>query len=362
MRPEEILTVYGTDPAEMVDLLLDKMDLAEMIPPHAKIGLKPNLVVSKPASSGATTHPEIAAGIIRYLQRNGFRDIAIIESSWVGDSTAEAYRVAGYTALSKEFDVPLIDLKRDTAVEVTSGNMALRVCRRALETDFLINLPVLKAHCQTRLTCALKNLKGCIPDSEKRRYHTMGLNKPIAHLAAALRPHVTIVDAICGDLSFEEGGSPVPMGRLFAGTDPVLLDSYAAHLIGLDPKEIPYIGMAASLGVGTVDLSRAELKEINPDAKHAGSFQSSRAAQSLAKQINPKDACSACFGSLIHALYRYQEDHRGKSIAGLIKIGQGYRGATGSGPGIGNCTCGLTPYLPGCPPTAQEIKEFLKKL
>ena len=29
--------------------------------------LKPNLVVSKPASSGATTHPEIAAAVIEYL-------------------------------------------------------------------------------------------------------------------------------------------------------------------------------------------------------------------------------------------------------------------------------------------------------
>ena len=46
----------------------------------------------------------------------------------------------------------------------------MEICCRALDADFLINLPVLKGHCQTAMTCALKNCKGCIPDREKRRF------------------------------------------------------------------------------------------------------------------------------------------------------------------------------------------------
>ena len=38
--------------------------------------------------------------------------------------------------------------------------MKLSVCKRAAQADFLINVPVLKAHCQTYFTCALQNLKG----------------------------------------------------------------------------------------------------------------------------------------------------------------------------------------------------------
>ena len=34
------------------------------------------------------------------------------------------------------------------------------------------------------MTCALKNLKGCLPDREKRRFHALGLTKPIAALGA----------------------------------------------------------------------------------------------------------------------------------------------------------------------------------
>ena len=37
--------------------------------------------------------------------------------------------------------------------------MELNVCERVKEIDFLINVPVLKGHCQTKITCALKNMK-----------------------------------------------------------------------------------------------------------------------------------------------------------------------------------------------------------
>jgi len=128
------------------------------------------------------------------------------------------------------------------------GRFDLEGVQQTLEVDYLINMPVLKAHCQTKLTCALKNLKGCIPDSEKRRFHTLGLHKPIACLGAAVRADLTIVDAIVGDLTFEEGGTPVQMNRIIAGKDPVLIDAYAAQLIGYEKDDIAYISMAEKLG------------------------------------------------------------------------------------------------------------------
>ncbi|HPK72359.1 MAG TPA: DUF362 domain-containing protein, partial [Vicinamibacterales bacterium] len=81
-----------------------------------------------------------------------------------------------------------LDDQRDAARPVDTPAGPVKICNRALDAGFLINMPVLKGHCQTRLTCALKNLKGCIPDTEKRRFHALGLHKPIAALAAALRP------------------------------------------------------------------------------------------------------------------------------------------------------------------------------
>lgn len=363
MEQKQLLVVYGEDPGEMTGRLLEQIDLLHLVPKDAVIGLKPNLVKASPAENGATTHPEIVEAVIAYLRDLGYKNLLIIESSWLGADTRRAFRECGYERIARIYDVPLVDLKNDSPVTVKAGEMELKICRQVLKTDFLINLPVLKAHCQTALTCALKNLKGCIPDSEKRRYHGLGLHRPIAALSSVLRPHLTIVDAVCGDLSFEEGGNPVPMGRLIAGRDPVLIDAYACALFGLEPSAVPYINMAARLGAGTDDLSQAKITEINPENKPAFSFRLTGQAQVLAKTIEEQQACSACFGSLIHALYRLDEkDNQKRFSGGKIKIGQGFRGKNGPGPGIGNCTRGLHPNLPGCPPTARAIINFLKNI
>ena len=116
--------------------------------------------------------------------------------------------------------------------------------------DFLINVPVMKGHCQTKITCALKNLKGLIPNCEKRHFHAMGLHEPIAHLAAEIVPDFTVVDSICGDWDFEDGGNPVELNRILAAADPVLCDAYVCHFMGYEVEEVPYIKMAEALGAG----------------------------------------------------------------------------------------------------------------
>ena len=361
MKPEQITVIYGNDPFVMTQRLLERIALADQLPQGTRIALKPNLVVAKPADSGATTHPAIVAAIIAYLQEHGFQQLSIIEGSWLGEGTGRAFRICGYEELARQYGVPLVDLKGAPTVRRRLGELDLTICRPALETDFLINLPVLKAHCQTELTCALKNLKGCIPDGEKRRYHNLGLHRPIAALAAAIRPGLTIVDAIAGDLSFEEGGNPVPMDRIFAGTDPVLLDAYAASLIGLETAAVPYIGLAAGLGLGSADLSRMILDEINPAEKPSQPLRLTGQARDLAQWIEARQACSACYGSLIHALYRLKNQGGLAHLPRPIRIGQGFRGVAGPGIGIGSCTQSCANHLPGCPPAAAAIVRFLSE-
>lgn len=82
----------------------------------------------------------------------------------------------------------------------------------------------------------------------------MGLHEPIAHLNAGLHQDFVVVDNICGDLDFEDGGNPVVMNRIWAGTDPVLIDSYVCQIMHYTTKDVPYIELAEKLGVGSTDL------------------------------------------------------------------------------------------------------------
>jgi uncharacterized protein (DUF362 family) len=356
---DAISVIYGATPHSMVTKLLEHLAPERGWDRNALIGIKPNLVVPKPHTSGATTSPEIVAGVIEYFQEKGYRNIIILEGSWVGARTSEAFRVCGYQELAKKYQVPLLDLQQDDSKEVSAGNFRLKVCRRALEVDYLINIPVLKGHCQTGMTCALKNLKGCIPDAEKRRFHTMGLHQPIAFLNRILKQDLIIVDGITGDLDFEEGGNPVRMDRILAGTDPVLIDSYAAQLLGFDPTEIAYINLAHQLGVGQLYQSDVKLTELNRDSVATPRSRTGR-VQKLAGYIADRDACSACYGSLIHALARLKEADGLSNLKAKICIGQGYRGETHPGIGVGSCTRGCAAHLDGCPPTAKAMLEFLK--
>ena len=234
--------------------------------------------------------------------------------------------------------------------------MQLRICDAAMDGAFLINMPVLKGHCQTHVTCALKNAKSVIPNAEKRRFHTLGLHKPIAHLNTVVRWGFILVDNICGDLDFEEGGNPVTMNRILGCLDPVLCDSFVCQTMGYEIREVPYIGLAERLGVGSSDLSKAKIIALN-DGVAAGQ-KSTRRIAALEAYAAPDAACSACYGSLIYALNGLESESGRLNLPDKICIGQGYRGKTGM-LGVGNCTCEFTHSVGGCPPTAGAICEFL---
>lgn len=354
----KIYAIHGTDPAAMAGQLLAAAGVAEAIPSGARVSLKPNLVVGRPADGGATTHPEILAGIIEHLLEHGHKDIEIIEGSWVGDDTGRAFAVCGMNDLGKRYGVKLHDLKKDSATPVDTPIGKINVCNRALNADFLINLPVLKGHCQTRMTCALKNMKGCITDAEKRRFHREGLDECIAALACALVPHVSVVDGICGDLDFEEGGNPVRGDRMLLGADPVKLDAYVAALMGLSPLEVPYLPLAEEYGVGEMGLEEGDIVELNRPEKIL-SAKASGKAQSLGRHVKADQACSACHANLIHALKRLEEQGGLRGLPPLC-IGQGWKGKEFAGLGIGQCCRKASRCVPGCPPTALAIVEAVR--
>ncbi|MBQ0059245.1 MAG: DUF362 domain-containing protein, partial [Lachnospiraceae bacterium] len=210
MKHNQIYMIEGTDYEAMTKTLVSRVDLAGMIRKKRealgkgiiRIAIKPNLVSASPASYGATTHPEVVSGLISYLQENAFKDIVIMEGSWVGDKTSEVAEVCGYYDLAEKYHVPFIDMQKEKGVAKEASGIKLNVCKAVEDVDYLINVPVLKGHCQTKITCALKNMKGLIPNAEKRRFHSMGLHKPIAHVNTVIHQDFILVDNICGDLDF----------------------------------------------------------------------------------------------------------------------------------------------------------------
>lgn len=397
----------------MTKELLEAAGLINLISDHTcRIGIKPNLVAPVDASWGATTHPEIVAGIIEYLQERECRNLVIAEGSWVGDRTEESFEVCGYRELSEQYGVPLLDAQKDTYFTKDCGGLELKLCSCVQDIDFMINVPVLKGHCQTKMTCALKNMKGLLPNTEKRHFHAMGLHRPIAHLAKGISQDFIVVDHICGDLDFEDGGNPVVKNCIMASRDPVLVDTYVCGLLHYGIEEVPYIRMAEQLGAGSTDLEHAQIgtlvfekesdacgiqktseeekiqeprnetgkRDIQIPERQKKAEQGRRigirylegdavwdeelpyadkvvAVQDVVQEV---ESCSACYGYLLPALDRLRGEGLLSRLGEKICIGQGYRGRQGK-LGVGNCTSRFDFCVKGCPPTETEIYEALKR-
>ena len=378
MEQDKIIVIGGKETARMAYELCTLAGLADDIRSRSAkreplIAMKPNLVGPIPASDGATTHPEIVEGVAAYLRDHGFQNLILMEGSWVGDKTSDALLVTGFGELSRKLGIPFLDLQADRSVPTDCAGMKIRICQKALEADYLINLPVMKGHCQTRMTCALKNLKGCLPNAEKRRFHSMGLHEPIGHLSAGLKQGFILADAICPDLTFEDGGNPVQMNLMLCSYDPVLLDTYACSLVGVRPESVPYIRIAQECGVGESTLSREMIsflleKKTEEGISYVKTDQlpdrpgkESRQILQVKERVHELDSCSACYGTLIPVLHRLEQEGLLEKLPHRLCIGQGFR-LKGGSVGIGNCTSSFDVSLPGCPPTAEEMERFLRSI
>lgn len=120
-----------------------------------------------------------------------------------------------------------------------------------LEADQLVTLPVVKTHCLTRMTGALKNQWGLLP---KIRYQF----HPVVHQAIAELNQFfdKMIFAVADMTISQEGpgprcGIPRVMDTILASRDRVALDAAAAWYIGLGPENVPTIEECERLGVGT---------------------------------------------------------------------------------------------------------------
>ena len=146
------------------------------------------------------------------------------------------------------------------------AGMQLRLCDSLKQIDFLINVPVLKGHCQTKITCALKNLKGVIPipRSEIPYPGASPAHRPSgSRRAAGFYRGGSYLRGLRLRGRRESGGAQLYHGGQRSG----LMDSYVCRLLHYDVSEVPYVVLAGQLGVGSTDLSRAQIRVIGEEEK-----------------------------------------------------------------------------------------------
>jgi uncharacterized protein (DUF362 family) len=132
------------------------------------------------------------------------------------------------------------------------------------DADVVINAPIAKQHGSTVLTLGMKNLMGVIQN--RNGFHARGLHQCVADLNSAVRPQLTVVDAVrILTRNGPTGGNlddVKKMDTVIASADVVAADTYAATLFDLTPDDVPYIQLGAEMGLGQSDLKAIEIEEV----------------------------------------------------------------------------------------------------
>ncbi|MBF0530374.1 MAG: DUF362 domain-containing protein, partial [Deltaproteobacteria bacterium] len=171
---------------------------------------------------------------------------------------------SGHAAL-RDLGYEIVDLKKtpESSLPVPGGGKVfdpMPVFELVTKADVIISLPKLKTHDQTELTCSIKKLKGLLPDKTKRAFHQEGLYDAVIDLMLAIKPKLTVVDAIiCQEGVGPIFGDPVEMNLILAGKDLVAVDSVCAILTGYQPTDLKLSVHAAERGLGVIDIAQIDV-------------------------------------------------------------------------------------------------------
>lgn len=342
--------------------------------PSESILIKPNICADYPADQGATTEPFLVEAIADLCMEAGAREVIVGEGSGVGKDTLQCMESTGWSFL-REKGIKLLDLNKDAIpIKIKNGLVLkeVKVAKAVLEIDALINVPVLKTHAATLMTCCMKNLKGILSYSSKKSLHILGLEEGIVDLNSIIRPRLNVVDA----LTAQEGlgpvaGNPVFLGIIFAGNDAVAVDTVGATIMGVDPGEIKHLSLAGMANLGVNKIRNISIRGENlEDLIHP--FKLPYIQEDFAGIcIENSKACSGCTVQLMVTLKKMKVSGELDILlnrCGKVNI---YIGPEAELQGdnknicVGKCQtqnmykCDL--FLEGCPPASWHLRDLIRK-
>ncbi|MCR4399051.1 MAG: DUF362 domain-containing protein [Firmicutes bacterium] len=257
-------------PAEVERAVRTCAELGDFRPrPGTKVLVKPNMLVPADPRSAITTHPEFVRAVIHLLKDCG-------AEVTVGDSPGflgcrQVARLTGIADVCRRAGARLASFNDPAALRDAYGAVCTRfeVAREVLEADLVVSLPKLKTHGLMRLTCAVKNMLGCVPGLGKQRLHALfqdpeRFGAMLVDLCRAVRPAMTFVDAVTAmEGNGPRNGRPRFVGLVLGSTDPYALDVVASDLVGINPASVPTVAAAHRAGLGP--LSPAETPRVGVD-------------------------------------------------------------------------------------------------
>lgn len=76
-------------------------------------------------------------------------------------------------------------------------------------------------------------------------------------------PNLAIIDGREANVKGELGGEIQTFNLMIFSQDPVAADAVGAKILGVNPLSVKHLQLAQEKGLGTADLEKIEIKELN---------------------------------------------------------------------------------------------------
>jgi len=261
-------------PLESVRKAVELSRGLDHLPSKAKVFIKPNIVFWTRAVTfpkwGVITTSRVIEDMIILLKERGIDDITSGEGTVLMDikdtqTSAHAFQTLGYEILKQRYGIKYLNVFERPFEKVDLGDgVKLNFNSDILNSDFVVDLPVLKTHSITVVSLGIKNLKGIIDIPSRKRCHNMTPGKDlhfwIAKLADKMPPMFTLLDGI---YTSERGpgfdGRLHRSNLLVTSADVLSTDMVGARVLGHEPAKVPHLVHAAKNSSRPLDLSDIEI-------------------------------------------------------------------------------------------------------
>ncbi len=282
-KPKVGVQKVGGAPRAAVSRLLGKFpDICRRLEECEKVFIKINAVYFHPHLHTSLSLIEAVVEYIRNLDSK--KPIYLMENCSQGNFTRLCFTTIGLDGIARNLRLYCLYLDEEKSVKVGMGEgetaQTVRFPRILHENlivgrdkNFYLNMPVLKAHCQTQLTAGIKNQMGLLYDYDKAKNHNHRLHQKLVDILKFIRPDFTLVDA----LKVLARG-PMPPAKyvdellhekdvILGGEDTVAVDAVCAKILGHEPEEVKHVALAAQQGLGVAELDEIEVDGEMPACK-----------------------------------------------------------------------------------------------
>jgi len=265
----DMVAVMGGNPDAMFDLGIQELGgIGTFVGKGQNVVIKPNIGWDVIPELAANTNPLLVKRIIEHCFKAGAKDVYVFDHTI--DNGVNCYKNSGIEKASKSAGAKVVPATSENyyqEVEIPGGIKLkkAKVHELILEADVFINVPVLKDHNSTRMTCCLKNMMGVVWD--RGFWHANNLNQCIVDYALFhKKPDLNIID--CYNVMVKHGpqgvskADVVQMKSQIITTDWVAGDTAASKMLGVETSRIEYIPMAHKLGLGNMEIDQLNIKRI----------------------------------------------------------------------------------------------------